>query len=516
MGKLRYPTFALASALAHLAWSAVFGERSRPAGRPKYCLCWWFCWIEPTEEIIDIPPMTAENSGGPGRADKELATVIEKLRGLPQQKVKLGVVDIDGVLRGKVVHKDKALSALSGGFGFCNVIFGWDSADVCYENSDIKYTGWHTGYPDADAVIDPSTFRTVPWDDDIPFLLADFPGTDVCPRQLYRRVLSRAESLGYQVFSSLEFEFFNFDETAQSLSDKGFAQLRPLTPGMFGYSLQRAGVRREYFNAIMDEMLAFGVPIEGLHTETGPGVYEVAIAVCMGIEAGDRGALFKAGIKEIANRFGVVPSFMAKWNAQLPGCSGHIHQSLWQDGKGCFHDDQHQHKMSKTFEHYLAGQLMCLPDILPMFAPNVNSYKRLTDGMWAPTRVAWSVDNRTAALRVIPGNEKSTRLETRVSGSDVNPYLALAAAVASGLYGIDKQLPLTQEAVVGNAYTRTDFERLPVDLGQATEKMAQSELARTLFGDGFVDHYTGTRRWEWQQYSKAVTSWELQRYFEVI
>ncbi len=448
--------------------------------------------------------------------DKALAQAIDKVSSSNHQKVKLGVIDIDGVLRGKLVHKAKALAAMRSGFGFCDVIFGWDSADVCYENAGIEYTGWHTGYPDAEAVIDPRTLRTVPWDDDIPFLLADFPNTEVCPRQLYRRVLKRAENMGYKVHASLEFEFFNFEETPQSIHAKGFANMTPLTPGMFGYSLHRAGLRREYFNAIMDDMLAFGVPIEGLHTETGPGVYEAAVVVCEGIEAPDRAALFKSGLKEIANRFGVVPTFMAKWNSKLPGSSGHIHQSLWRDGEGCFFDDAHAYKMSKTFEHYLAGQLHCLPYLMPMFAPTVNSYKRLTEGMWAPTRVAWSVDNRTAALRVIPGSAKSTRLETRVPGADVNPYLALSAAVASGLYGIENELSLTHEAIKGNAYARTDTERLPADLRDAAEKMAGSDIVRGLFGNAFVDHFTKSRIWEWEQYGKAVTSWELQRYLEII
>jgi len=187
-------------------------------------------------------------------------------------------------------------------------------------------------------------------------------------------------------------------------------------------------------NALFDELAAFGVPIEGLHTETGPGVLEAAILYSHPLEAADRAVLFKTGSKEIAHRFGIMPSFMAKWNAELPGCSGHIHQSLWDRGgkKNVFFDAKSATKMSPLFEHYVAGQLACLPELLPMFAPTVNSYKRLVEGAWAPTKANWGLDNRTTALRVIAGSPKSTRLETRVNGSDSNAYLAMAAALASG------------------------------------------------------------------------------------
>ena len=209
---------------------------------------------------------------------------------------------------------------------------------------------------------------------------------------------------------------------------------------------------------------------------------------------------------------------MAKWSADLPGCSGHIHQSLWdKDGdKNLFHDDRHPHKMSPLFESYLAGQLEALPDLLPFFAPTINSYKRLVEGAWAPTRANWGVDNRTTALRVIPAGPKSTRLETRVNGSDANPYLAMAAALASGLYGIEKGLKLSSVPVVGSGYADQQAPVLPRTLQEATTRLEQSVLARRLFGDTFIDHFVATRRWEWRQYCKAVTNWEHQRYFEII
>lgn len=445
--------------------------------------------------------------------------IVEQVRGSPATRVKVAVSDTDGVLRGKYLHKEKFLSALESGFGFCNVVFGWDSSDQCYDNT--TWTGWHTGFPDALAQLDLSTFRRVPWDDNVPFFLGEFVEADgsplpVCPRQLYKRVLARAGKMGFQVLAGLEFEWFNFRETPQSFAAKGYVRPEPITPGMFGYSLIRAGQNQPFFRALMEEMPAFGVPVEGLHTETGPGVYEAALLYAPGIEAGDRGILFKQAAKEIGSRFGIMPSFMAKWSTQYPGCSGHIHQSLSDGKRNLFYDARHPHRMSKLFESYLAGQLALLEDIQAMVAPTVNSYKRLVDGMWAPVKRSWGVDNRTATLRVIPGSPKSTRLESRCPGADINPYIALAACVGAGLWGIDKKLKLKDAPLSGDAAAAAKIPRLPRNLAEATANLKRSAAARELFGEGFVDHFVRTREWEWRQFQDAVTDWELKRYFEII
>ncbi|HUG53383.1 MAG TPA: glutamine synthetase family protein [Vicinamibacteria bacterium] len=453
-------------------------------------------------------------------ASRSPAAVLDELRRAPGQKVKVAVADVDGVLRGKYLHKDKFLSAAEGGgFGICNVVFGWDSADVCYDNA--SYTGWHTGYPDAVARIDLSTARTVPWDGGVPFFLADFEDgkggpLPICPRQVLKKIVARAQSAGYVVKAGLEFEWFNFQETPQSLADKRYVGPTPLTPGMFGYSLVRIGNNRPFFTALMDELSAFGVPLEGLHTETGPGVLEAALQSSDALEAGDRGVLFKTSVKEIAQRFSILPTFMAKWSTALPGCSGHMHQSLWSGDGNAFHDAGEKWNMSRVFKSYLAGQLRALPDLLPFFAPTVNSYKRLVDGYWAPTKVTWGVDNRTVAFRVIPGGPKSTRVEVRVSGSDINPYLALAASIGAGLWGIEKELPLEDEPVVGSAYMVEKAMRLPRSLQEATRRLSESQMAREILGGDVVDHFARTREWEWRQFQDSVTDWELRRYFEVI
>ena len=232
------------------------------------------------------------------------------------------------------------------------------------------------------------------------------------------------------------------------------------------------------------------------------------------VEAADRAVLFKSGVKEIGHRHGILPTFMAKFNESLPGCSGHVHQSLWsKEGTNLFHNNG---GMSSLMEQYIAGQLACLPYILPMYAPTVNSYKRLVEGAWAPTTLTWAVDNRTTALRALPGGENSTRLETRVVGSDANPYLAMAACLASGLYGIQKNLSLDIPATKGSGYADKANGTLPKNLLEATEAMKESDIAKELFGKEFVEHFTATREWEWRQFSKVVTDWELRRYFEII
>ncbi|MBL7700072.1 MAG: glutamine synthetase [Chitinophagaceae bacterium] len=437
------------------------------------------------------------------------------------QKVKLAVTDIDGVLRGKIVSAEKFSSAAEKGFSFCDVIFGWDSGDMAYDNG--TFTGWHTGYPDGEAVPDPASYRTIPWENDIPFLLLDLTsaghdGVTVCPRTLLKKIAARAAEDGYIPYFSQEFEWFNFSSNSKELHEQNFQNLKPYTYGMFGYSVVRISQNSAFINDLFDSLTKFRIPVEGIHTETGPGVYEIATRYSDVIEAADCGVLLKNSVKEIGHRHNVLPTFMAKFSDRLPGCSGHVHQSLWslQNDTNLFAAENSGQRISSLMESYIAGQLHCLPYILPMYAPTVNSYKRLVEGAWAPTTVTWGYDNRTAALRVINNGKASTRLETRVVGADSNSYLAMAACLASGLYGIRNKMKLQISPTKGSGYADRSNGVLPGNLFEATHLMKTSAIANELFGDGFVDHFTRTRDWEWQQYQKAVTDWELKRYLEVI
>lgn len=436
-------------------------------------------------------------------------------------KVKIAFTDIDGILRGKYISTEKFLSVVESGTSFCDVILGWDAADVTYDN--VSFTGWHSGYPDCPATLDLSTFRKIPWEDDLPFFLGELVTKEgkpesVCPRQLLKKILGIAEADGYNPVFAQEFEWFNFAETPQSIQEKRFKDFHLLTPGMFGYSILRTSLKNDYFKDLFELLGRFNIPLEGLHTETGPGTYEAAIVYGDLPEAADRAVLFKTAVKEIAYRHGIMATFMAKVHETLPGCGGHVHQSVWDSNTkvNLFHDKDDPAGMSQLMKHYLAGQLYCLPFILPMFAPTINSYKRLVEGAWAPTTITWGTDNRTVALRVLCASKKSSRLETRVIGADANPYLAMAACLASGLYGIRKKIPLTQPATTGNGYKETSHGVLPPTLLEATKKMNESPIPREIFGEQFVDHFVNTRLWEWRQHLKAVTDWEYKRYFEII
>jgi glutamine synthetase len=347
------------------------------------------------------------------------------------------------------------------------------------------------------------------------FLQDDGSPHPACPRGVLRRVIERAQALGYEPSMGAEFEFFVFKETPASLHAKGFRGLEPLSPGMFGYSWVRAGQNADLCHAILDDMERFDVPIEGLHTETGPGVYEVAIRYDDALRAADKAALFKTGMKQLAAQLGYVVTFMAKWNHSLPGSSGHLHQSLWNSGKNVFHDDAGAHKLSTVGRHYLGGQIALMAEVTALVSPTVNSYKRYVPGVWAPLNASWGVENRTCAIRAIPGNAKSTRLEYRQTAADINPYIAMAATLAAGLWGIEKKIE-PPAPVEGDACGRTDLAPLPRTLREAMARLAESAHARGLLGEGFIEHYLRTRDWECRQYERAVTEWELARYFETV
>lgn len=432
--------------------------------------------------------------------------------------VKVGVFDMDAVLRGKYMHREKFFSALDKGFGFCDVVLGWDSNDQLYDASE--FTGWHTAYPDASVRLLPETTRALPFENNQAFVLGEFvgDGEEICPRGLLRRVLERAHELGYQVDAGFEFEFFLFDETPDSVRDKGYRHLQPITPGYFGYSGLRSSVHAEFYHELLQACSAMNFPLEGLHTETGPGVLEAALQVSDALEAADRAALFKTFTKVIAQRRGWMATFMAKWSNDWPGQSGHIHISMKDaDGQGVFHNPANPHGISDVMRWFIGGQQKLMPELLSMVACTVNSYTRLVPGFWAPTAATWGVENRTCALRVIPGSEKSQRVEYRVAAADINPYVALAAALGSGLWGIENKIE-PEASVEGNAYEKSFPEtlHLPPTLWDAAQRLRSSSAAEVLFGEAFVKHYAQSREWEERELRKEVSDSELSRYFEII
>jgi glutamine synthetase len=452
---------------------------------------------------------------------REVHTIEDARRIIEERQlshVKVGLFDIDGVMLGKYMSRDKFFSALEHGFSFCDVILGWDTKDKLYDN--VSYTGWHTGYPDATVRIVPSSCRDLVVEENQLLFLAEFSGNaeTICPRALLRRVIEKARQMGFEVYAALEYEFFVFEETPESVRAKGFRNLKTITPDNFGYSILRNTVYSEFYHQILRMSEVMDFPIEGLHTETGPGVIEAAIAVDCASHAGDKAALFKTFMKILAQRNQKMATFMAKWSPDYPGQSGHIHVSLKHlDGESAFYDVANEYHMSKIQRHFLAGQQLLMPELLAMLAPTVNSYSRLIPGYWAPTDATWGVENRTTALRVIPGNAKSQRIEYRLGSADANPYLALAAAIGSGLYGLEHELE-PKLMVKGNSYAQVHEQELalPRTLWDAAQNLKASHAAHTLFGSSFVSHFAATREWEEREFRRHITDWELDRYFEII
>lgn len=431
--------------------------------------------------------------------------------------VMVGVVDLDGTLRAKHLAAEKVLAVIDSGLGFCDVTLGFDSNDAVYENTSM--TGWHTGFPDQPVHLAVESCRPLPGDRPSYLLLADYGDrlASICPRRGLCRVVSRATALGFRVSAALEYEMLLLEETPHSVREKQFRDLRPLAPGAFAYSALRSSVSRELYDEIIDTCERLRVPLEGLHPESGAGMIEAGIKAADALEAADRAVVFKTFLKVLAQRHGLMATFMSRWSAGWPGQGGHVHISLHdQDGTSAFHDPQADGLISDTMRYFIGGQQALLPDLCALLAPTVNSYKRLVPGYWAPTHATWGVDNRTCALRAVVGSPASQRVEHRVPGADANPYLAVAAALGSGLWGIEHRIEPTAPST-GNAYEGVDDDNvLPSSLGEAARRFAASSPARELFGDEFVDHFARTREWEERQFRQHVTDWELERYLEVI
>jgi glutamine synthetase len=331
-------------------------------------------------------------------------------------------------------------------------------------------------------------------------------------------VIKRATEAGFSAKFSAEFEFWVFEETPQSLHEKDFRSLNPLSPGMFGYSWLREGQHQVLVDDILDTCDAYDIEVEGLHTETGPGVWEAALRYDDVLAAADKAALFKTTLKQICSRHDLSVTFMAKWNADLPGSSGHIHQSLWDAGGQInLFAAAGTDNLSETGLHYLGGLVTLAPELTALYSPFVNSYKRYVPGLWAPLNASWGIENRTCGSRVILGlSDHATRIEFRQTAADINPYIAMAACLGSGLHGIAEKIE-PPAMTSGDATSEGEAAlALPLTLEAAVRRLRGSKAARAVLGDDFVDHFIRTRDWECREYRKAVSNWELRRYFEAV
>ncbi|KAK7179240.1 glutamine synthetase/guanido kinase [Paraphaeosphaeria sporulosa] len=464
--------------------------------------------------------------------------------------VKVAGIDVDGILRGKLMAKKKFLSIAQEGFGFCSVIFGWDMHDQTYFR-ELGISNKENGYRDVIAIPDLSSFRRIPWENNVPFFLISFHDPDTgtslsaCPRSILKRTVGKLREQGYGAMAGAEYEFYQFrapqshdgpernsSSTATFLRDNPVNSLPPLTEGMFGYSITRPVHNQDYYYGIFDACAQFNCGIEGWHTESGPGVFEAALEFGEITAMADKASLFKLVVKSLGSKHGITPCFMAKPREGLPGNSGHMHVSIVDDaGKNLFYRGEEDPSppypdvrfLSDLGRHFLAGLIDGLPDIMPILAPNVNSYKRLVENFWAPVTVSWGLEHRAASIRLISpptSSGKATRFEVRVPGADTNPHFVLAAILALGWRGIEKKMeisipPLGKGEDVGGATDKG--VRLAKSLKEATQRfMAKDSVAREVFGDEFVDHFGGTREHEIRLWDEAVTDWEIKRYIETV
>jgi glutamine synthetase len=450
----------------------------------------------------------------------DIKAATELLRHHDIRTVRIGGADLDGVYRGKRVSADHFLAAAEEGFPQCDVLFGWDIQDEVI--GSLPYSNWEIGFGDIVMRPDLSTLAVVPWEEGSASVVCDFfteagDSLAISPRFVLQRVVQRTLNAGFRPLMAAELEVRFFQEDQESLRDKGFSDLRPLNPGLNCYSIHHASIDEPVIGRVRQCLNDYGIPVDSYNREHGAGMYEINLRHADAVRAADQTMLYKSGCKEIAAQMGALPTFMAKLADGIDGCGGHIHQSLWSaDGsESVFWDEGGDHHLSPTLKHYVAGVLATIPEFMLMYAPNVNSYKRFVPWTWVPVNLTWGLDNRTVALRVIASSPGAIRVENRVPGADLNPYLAFAASLAGGLHGIDKGLeppPPTK----GNAYEVADAEPMPGTLPEALERFRASDLARQWFGEEFVEQYAAFRQWEVDKHRLAVTDWERRRYFEMV
>lgn len=459
--------------------------------------------------------------------DTNLNSIVtaEDVVGLIQERrpehVNIGFGDMAGQLRAKYVSTERFLSALEKGVGFAGPVLALDHGDVQRPVRGVS-SGEDVTFGDRLCRVVPDSVREIPWESprrNLLFLI-DFeePEGALQPRNVYRRVLARAQARGLRAFHSSEYEFTMFEESSRSIREKDYRDLRLATLDSSYHLMLRQGVGSGFYNALMDDCRRMDIPLEGVHEEMGAGFMEAALAYREGVRAADDAMLFKNAAKIVAQRNDKLITFMARWSNRADGQSGHIHVSLRdRDGEPLFHDPSQPRGMSREMRHFVGGLQKLLPELLIMLGPTVNSFRRYQPWIFAPIAATWGWENRTCALRLIGGAPHSQRIECRVPGADANPYLALACVLGAGLWGIENEVEPGEEAT-WNVYENLDkvaaHYRFPRSFGAAIERFEASLAARELFGSRFVDAYVEMKRAQEEEFAALVSDVELRRFFE--
>ncbi|MGI9405008.1 MAG: glutamine synthetase family protein [Hyphomicrobiaceae bacterium] len=427
-------------------------------------------------------------------------------------------VDMQGRLMGKRFHAANFIESAHEETHSCNYLLATDMEMHTVEG--YQSTSWAAGYGDYIMKPDMTTLRRVPWLEGTALVQCDVQDhhthADVphSPRAVLKKQIARLDAMGMKAMMASELEFFLFHDSYRDAFENGYRGMNLISPYNEDYHIFQTSKEEDVMRAIRNGLYGAGIPVECSKGEASAGQEEINIRYDEALTSADNHAIVKNGCKEIAWSKGKALTFMAKWDTEAAGSSSHVHQSLWStDGQPMFYDANAEHGMSTLMRHYLAGLLTHAEEITFFLAPYINSYKRFVAGTFAPTKAIWSMDNRTAGFRLCAEGTKAVRVECRIGGSDLNPYLAYGASLAAGISGIEKKLEL-EPAFVGDAYGGKDVRKIPGTLRRAADALEESDMLRAAMGDDVIDHYVRAARWEQEDYDSKVTEWEIFRGFE--
>jgi len=417
------------------------------------------------------------------------------------------IIDMQGRLMGKRFHAQHFIETAWQETHCCNYLLATDLEMGTPEG--YASTSWRSGYGDYIMKPDMDTLRMVPWAQCTAMVLCDVIDHDTheevehAPRSMLKKQIARLKALGYEAVSATELEFFTFQQSYDEARLANYQQLTPISPYNEDYHIFQTAKEEGLMRDIRNQLFDAGIPVENTKGEAEAGQAELNIKYADVLSMADNHSIAKNAVKEIAYTHGKSVTFLSKCSAETVGSSSHVHQSLNDlSGNPVFYNDTTQHGMSATMQHYLAGQLKYAADITPFLAPYINSYKRFSAGTFAPTKIVWSIDNRTAAYRVVGVDSPSVRFECRVGGSDLNPYLAMSGIIAAGIAGMQDKLPLP-EHYSGDAYAADGEAEIPSNLADASHALNRSDMMRDAFGDKVVDHYVHAANWEIADFAKV-------------
>ena len=425
--------------------------------------------------------------------------------------------DMQGRLMGKRFHAVNFVETSFKETHCCNYLLATD-LEMATPHGYVA-SSWESGYGDYVMAPDLTTIRRLPWLEGTAMVLCDIldhhshQPVPHSPRQILKRQVAQLKELGYDAMMATELEFFLFEKTVDDIRKSGFRDMVPVSGYNEDYNILQTTKEEGVMRPIRNGLFGAGLPIENSKGEAETGQEELNIRYAGALACADHHTIAKNAIKEIAWQQGHAATFLPKWHHTKVGSSSHVHQSLWKGGNPAFHDASADFGMSELMRHYMAGLIAYAPEYTFFLAPYVNSYKRFAKGTFAPTKTVWSVDNRTAGFRLCGDGTKGIRVECRIGGSDLNPYLAQAAMLAAGIKGIKDKMKLAPPTK-GDVYEDTKAQDIPQTLRAATEKLRGSVFLREALGNDVIDHYTRCAEWEQEEFDRVVTDWEIARGFE--